>query len=69
MNHRKKIHAENIGTCRYELRGSCWFSANECWFMHDNSSSEYTKNTEILKRLFDLMEKFAERMTILENKE
>ena len=56
----------------------CRFGDEKCWFRHErkilNSKSEKSvsentgiETTDMIKRLFDIMEAFGERMCIVEN--
>ena len=73
MMHRKIEHAQNISKCKEELYGVCRFSSEECWYKHQEKSSnfhiEQTNNhpPDMIKRLFDMMENIAERIGLIEN--
>ena len=48
--------------------------SRDCWYKHEdnyleNSTNEYQENssTEIIPKLFDLMEQFGERVNMIEN--
>ena len=76
MKHRKKNHPKFIAVCRDEGNGYCRFTDDECWYAHagSNYETENTKTTEttennsvMMDRLFSMMEKFTERMEMLES--
>ena len=67
MRHRGKDHEEYLPKCRNNLNGCCTFSAKECWFKHERSTeNQELESPEIVKRLFGMMEKFTERIELLE---
>ena len=39
MVHRKELHKEKVGPCRYFLEGKCEFSDADCWFSHEKNNS------------------------------
>ena len=67
MKHRVREHEEYVPECRNNLNGCCTFSAKECWFKHESSTeNQELESPEIVKRLFEMMEKFTERIEQLE---
>ena len=74
MQHRKNEHTEFVSECKENENGWCRFSGQDCWFKHKKETIEYHsensdhKNSEMMRRLFDLMEKFADRIALVENK-
>ena len=68
MKHRKTGHIEKISDCVNNKNGWCRFIAKECWYKHSESSYEDESESQNprMSRLFDMMEKFAERMDIVE---
>ena len=69
MTHKKKQHTESVPRCREEI--NCRFG-EKCWFLHFNSENlnvyENGKNQDYLEKLFDMVEKFTNRIIQLENK-
>ena len=62
-----------VSECRENEKGCCRLSGKECWFKHsdreiniDDENSGF-KNSEIIGRLFDMMEVFAQRMKTIED--
>ena len=72
MNHRKHNHSENVPTCRNFSNGSCEYEHGSCWFKHSDTVFENTnvngiENDNITEKLLSMMEKFSERLTMIEN--
>ena len=71
MNHRKSQHPENISICTKNDNGSCNFGNQKCWYKHvekQNENEEIIENNpEIITRIFNMMETFAERFEMIEN--
>ena len=78
MIHRKKEHVKSVSECFENENGKCRFGDEKCWFRHErkilNNKSEKSvsensgiETTDMIKRLFDIMEAFGERMCIVEN--
>ena len=73
MEHRKIEHVNYISECRENKNGWCRFSDKECWFKHSDITSNNEREnsgiqtSEIMNRIFDMMEAFADRMTKVEN--
>ena len=70
MKHRKTEHPNNISICKTYKNGSCNFGKEKCWFKHidkETSVDETDDTNEMITRLFDMMEKFAERFELIEN--
>ena len=68
MNHRKDDHSEIVPICTNYLNGSCEFVS--CWFKHSETLNEKTntmENENLTEKLVNMMEKFVERLTIMEN--
>ena len=81
MQHRKKDHVQNVVFCKNALKGTCHFGAKNCWFNHhdneitytsenETENGEYLQNTnqEMMEKLFEMMEKFTQRIIQIENK-
>ena len=69
MVHKKKHHAENVPKCREEL--NCHYGAKKCWFLHTlprNENKNGNDNQEYLEKLFDMVEKFVDRLIKVESK-
>ena len=68
MSHRRKEHSEHVSACRDNSNGWCRFGADKCWFKHEehNDKEEFEKS-EMINRLFEMMEKFSKRFEIIEN--
>ena len=60
--------------CRNSESGKCKFGDN-CWYKHTNemenkNTTESLENSsELIQKLFDMMEKFASKLEALENKQ
>ena len=70
MKHRKTQHPNNISICKTNNNGACNFGKEKCWFKHVDKETEVDEiddNKEMITRLFDMMEKFAERFELIEN--
>ena len=74
--HRKSKHSENVSACSHAMNGKCHFGSKKCWFLHDDLSSINTnENTEkgdkcdkeVMEKMFNMMEKFSERIVHLQN--
>ena len=74
MQHRKNDHTEFVSECKQNENGWCRFDWQDCWFKHDKETMKYQStnsdhtNSEMMRRLYDLMEKIAERIALVENK-
>ena len=73
--HMKSEHAEKVKKCSKYKEGWCSYSDN-CWFIHENFSIENGENNEkdknennedMVKRLFNIVEKFTKR--VIKNEE
>ena len=72
MNHKKNQHLNHVSICKeYERNYTCRFE-NKCWFKHvkniNDETSENTMNNTNTERVFDILEKFTERILLLENR-
>ena len=69
MTHKKKQHKESVPRCREQI--NCRFG-EKCWFLHFNGENEIEyengKNQDYLLKLFDMVEKFTNRIIQLENR-
>ena len=66
MLHRKVEHSERVSDCIHSKNGNCRFSGEECWYKHKKIESEIGNNPIEIIRLFDIMEKFAQRLEMME---
>jgi hypothetical protein len=68
MNHRKKQHTQSVPACRDNINGTCRRDTSTCWFKHEDSNHENTEHesSDMMKRLFEMMENFTERMNQME---
>ena len=67
MKHRTTDHKDSVQDCRDFTNECCNFTANECWFKHGNTQPTIEIESPVLiSRLFEMMEKFTERMEKLE---
>ena len=65
MQHRKKHHSETVPVCTNFVNGNCEFAA--CWFKHTiNEDEELSNDGNMTKDLVEKMEKFAERISQIE---
>ena len=63
MQHRKKDHAELVPVCTNFLNGNCQYVS--CWFKH-LEHKQPPKDQNITKNLEDMLEKFGERLLLIE---
>ena len=74
MKHKKEQHIEIIPICKNSKNGSCMFGPLNCWFnhtnIHENQKNHINndmENNEMIRKLFDMMEKFTNRLMKIEN--
>ena len=81
MKHRKANHNENVPNCENENTGSCPYNSIKCWFNHckvyngepseqiNDSFNDGKKrqNNDMMQKLVKMVEKYSERIVILEN--
>ena len=71
MKHRKDEHQRTISECRNDKNGWCRFSAEKCWYKHEeftfNNQGNDNQPPEMISRLFTMMEAYQERIETLEN--
>ena len=49
------------------MNGSCRRESNVCWYIHEDSNvSPDHESSDMMTRLFEMMEKFTERMEQIE---
>ena len=70
MRHRKFEHNRKVKKCKNENNGDCPYGSKSCWFTHtdmlNESESNPNVNNDIIKKIFDMMENFGERIINLE---
>ena len=75
MKHRKINHRTNVSLCRDKMHGSCRYSGETCWFLHDsekvmpeeeNNDKQINYNQEVFDKLFVMIEKITERIVLME---
>ena len=67
MHHRKQDHRQFISKCRDHVNGSCRRESSVCWYIHEDSNvSPDNEPSDMMTRLFEMMEKFTERMEQIE---
>jgi hypothetical protein len=71
MKHRKTRNIEQVPICTI----GTWCNTDEqCWYKHsehevnDKNNEEKETSQNIMKRIFDIMEKYRERIGNIENK-
>ena len=66
MEHRKNEHKTSISECRNDKNGWCQFSAEKCWYKHEELSfdnqDQNSQPPEMMSRLFTMMEAYQERI-------
>ena len=76
MKHRKVDHEHAVSMCNHALNGTCHFGSENCWFRHNDSKLKNTNekdeknidnNQEVLEKLFEMMEKFSDRIVHIES--
>ena len=76
MHHRKKEHQESIQLCERANNGMCHFGSTKCWYKHDEENDlndiedievMSDENQKVIAKLFDIVEKFTQRIFHLEN--
>ena len=71
MEHKKNEHQKSISECRNDKNGWCQFSAEKCWYKHEELSfdnqDQNSQPPEMMSRLFAMMEAYQERIEMLEN--
>ena len=77
MRHRKKEHVLAVSLCNKASSGNCVFGEENCWFQHGEINKFHEKeknengelyNNEIIRKIFDIMESFAQRIGDMEKK-
>ena len=82
IHNRKVDHKESVPYCKKGMGGTCWFGPKNCWFQHEerkitneNEINEkemnqaiMNTNQEVIEKIFDMMEKFTQRILIIEKK-
>ena len=73
MYHKRK-HKNQVPLCKKNMNGTCWFGNNNCWFIHEEvnkseqmrKNEEFTKDKDIVEKIFNMMETFTKRITEIE---
>ena len=81
MKHRKQDHPQIISKFRDFNYGECRFSAEECWYNHNESSTNKQDNNsffwkyqenhqppDLMKRIIDMMEQLVKKVEVLERR-
>ena len=73
MKHQKIEHEDTVNTCNHAKKGTCHFGSENCWFRHDEpvitngDKKNIENNQEVIEKIFDMMEKFTDRIVHIEN--
>ena len=75
LKHRKLIHLDLVPVCKNIKEGTCHYGETKCWFKHnieeyhtkDEKEDESLEYNEVVKKLFNIVEKVTERLAKLEN--
>ena len=74
MKHRKEEHSQNISICKDDNIGYCSYGNTNCWFNHketnqskNNGNGNENENSEVIQKLFEMMETFSNRLVQIEN--
>ena len=71
MKHRKIEHSEYVPSCLKDKSDACHFGKEKCWYKHDLKKHDNeeidNENSEIMTRMFDMMEKMTERFEVIED--
>lgn len=68
MNHIKRKHKSKVKKCYKSANRECKY--DNCWYMHDdieNVVENENENQELFGKIFDMMEKFTQRIADIEN--
>ena len=74
LKHRKLVHIDLVPECKNIREGACPYGDTKCWFKHnlekyhtkEQNVGENIEYNEVVKKLFDIVEKVTERLTKLE---
>ena len=69
LKHKKIEHVTSVEECKNGKSNSCKYGDQNCWYRHNSqtNSKENNVNQEVIEKLFNMMEKFTERIFNLEN--
>ena len=70
MYHRKECHENILKLCRKFGNGECSFG-EQCWYKHtaiEDKKETIENSSEIIQRLFIMMENFAAKLEVLETR-
>ena len=68
MKHKKDKHPNKVSICqKYKEHYTCRFGEH-CWFKHEKNMEDISmENSETTEKIFNILEKFTERMLIIES--
>ena len=74
LKHRKLFHIDIVPECKNKMEGACQYSDESCWFKHNTEKYDRKEQNEdgkidyneAMEKLFDIVEKVAERLAKLE---
>ena len=73
MSHRKREHPNKVNQCKNEQNEKCIHGPKSCWYKHtdkhteNNDINQNDETNDTLKKLFNMMETFAQRLLYIEN--
>ena len=67
MEHRKEEHPSHK-TCRYFIKGECLFSAEECWYLHDDRSATNNYGPHKDEECYGCKTTFPTKFDLMEHK-
>ena len=73
MKHMKKEHVKHVQMCRNYIQGCCRYDTTNCWFKHGDDEkdvkdiNENENQVEMMQKLFEMVEKYTQRIIMLEN--
>ena len=70
MKDRKLVHIDLVHECQNIKEGACQYGDTNCWFKHNiekyhtkgQNEGESIEYNEVVKKLFDIVEKVTERL-------
>ena len=75
MSHMKEHHSKFVPNCKNADNNSCQYGTKKCWFRHGDNNEmienmeieENNEKNEMFQKLFEMVEKYTERIISLEN--
>ena len=67
MEHRKEEHPSHK-TCRYFIKGECLFSAEECWYLHEDRSATNNSGPHKDEKCYGCKTTFPTKFDLMERK-